>query len=342
MDRVLELGNFAAGFCGRLFVQAGHEVVRIEPPAPAPGWVSAAASDLYLHAGKRRLQTSDRELIAELARKADVVVAEADTAEGIDALGFDDWQTEVKVAITPFGRTGPKRNWQATPHVVLAMGGYTYLMGDQGRAPLSLPGYYLEFQAAQYAYIAASACRFSGEGNSIDIGMLETVMSLSQFTTVKWHCAQEIRSRHGNDFWHVCPTNLFRCSDGWAYINVVPGFWDPFTLFLDMPQLALDERFTTNELRAANREALHEIIDRVVAGMTRAEVQSKAEEVRIPVGAVKTLDEVLADPHLDEREFWQEVQAPDGNSVRSPSTAHRFDRAPRPPMKLSAPEVPGG
>ncbi len=342
MDRVLELGNFAAGFFGRLFVQAGHEVVRIEPPDPAPGWVSAAASDLYLHAGKRRLQTTDRELISDLANEADVVVAEADAADGIDALGFDEWQTKVKVAITPFGRTGPKRNWQASPHVLLAMGGYTYLMGDPDRAPLSLPGYYVEFQAGQYAYNAANACRFAGEANAIDVSMLETVMSLSQFTTVKWHCAQDVRSRHGNDFWHVCPTNLFRCSDGWAYVNIVPGFWDPFTLFLDMPELALDERFTTNAQRMANRDAVHGVIADVLANMTRAEVQKKAEEVRIPVGVVKTLGEVLDDPHLEHREFWQEVEAPDGTKVRSPGVAHRFDREPRASVTLTAPEVQRG
>ncbi len=342
MDRVLELGNFAAGFCGRLFVQAGHEVVRIEPQDPAPGWVSAAASDLYLHAGKRRLQTTDRELIRDLANEADVVVAEAGTADGIDALGFDEWQTKVKVAITPFGRTGPKRNWQASPHVLLAMGGYTYLMGDPDRAPLSLPGYYVEFQAGQYAYNAANACRFAGEANAIDVSMLETVMSLSQFTTVKWHCAQDVRSRHGNDFWHVCPTNLFRCRNGWAYVNIVPGFWDPFTLFLDMPELALDERFTTNAQRMANRDALHGVIADVLANMTRAEVQKKAEEVRIPFGVVKTLGEVLDDPHLEHREFWQEVEAPDGTKLRSPGVAHRFDREPLASVTLSAPEVQRG
>ena len=342
MDRILELGNFAAGFCGRLFAQTGHDVVRIEPPEPAPGWVSPAASDLYLHAGKRRLRTTDRKLIAELAQKADVVIAEADTADAIDALGFDEWQTERKVAITPFGRTGPKRNWQASPHVLLAMGGYTYLMGDQDRAPLSLPGHYVEFQAAQYAYLAANACRFAGEANAIDVSMLETVMSLSQFTTVKWHCAGDIRTRHGNDFWHVCPTNLFRCTDGWAYINIVPGFWDPFTLFLDMPELALDARFTTNALRMANRDALHDIIAHALTRMTRAEVQEKAAEMRIPVGAVKTLGEVLIDPHLEDREFWQAVEAPDGTIVRAPGLAHRFNREHRESVKLTAPEVPNG
>ena len=80
----------------------------------------------------------------------------------------------------------------------------------------------------------------------------------------------------------------------------------------------------------------------VLANMTRAEVQKKAEEVRIPVGVVKTLDEVLDDPHLEHREFWQEVEAPDGTKVRSPGVAHRFDREPRASVTLTAPEVQRG
>jgi crotonobetainyl-CoA:carnitine CoA-transferase CaiB-like acyl-CoA transferase len=346
-ERILELGHFAAGFCGRQFVAAGCEVLRIEPPASRtpsaappspPGWVSPAASDRFLHGGKRRLTTSDRKLIADLAASAQVVIAEADTADALDALGFDAWRTPVKVAITPFGRTGPKRNWQATPHTLLAMGGYTRLMGDAGRAPLSLPGHYVEFQAGQYGYIAASACRLAGESNSIDIGMLETVMSLSQFTTVLWHCRHELRARHGNDFWSLCPINLFRLRDGWAYVNVVPGFWDAFTLFLDRPELAIDERFATNDRRVANREVLNALIAAVMADLTKAEAEQRAEAVRVPVGVMKTLDEVLDDPHLRQRAFWQDVTAPDGGRVRSPALPYRIDGMPHEPLHLDEPE----
>jgi crotonobetainyl-CoA:carnitine CoA-transferase CaiB-like acyl-CoA transferase len=341
-DRILEIGGFAAGFCGRLFVQAGCEVVRIESRAPASGWVSAAASDLYLHAGKRRIATDDAGLIAELASRAEVVIAEAETADALTALGFDRWAAPVKVAVTPFGRTGPRRNWQATPHTLLAMGGYTQVMGDPERAPLSLPGHYVEFQTGQYAYVAANACRLAGETNSIDIGMLETVLSLSQFTQMLWHCKREIRSRHGNDFWSLCPINLFRLRDGWAYVNVVPAFWDVFTLFLDRPELAIDERFTTNERRLANRDLLNGMIANAMAHLSKAEADRRAEEVRVPVGVVKTLDEVLDDPHLAEREFWQTVTAPNGTRVRSPAPAYRIDHAPHAPAQLSMPEQTNG
>ena len=173
MDRVLEIGGFAAGYCGRMFVQAGCEVVHVAGASLAPSEHSSAALDAYLHAGKRRIQTDDLTIIGELAGRADVIVAEAPTAQGLLDVGFDDWQAPVKAAITPFGRTGPKKNWSATPSTLLAMAGYTYLMGDPDRAPLTLPGHYAEFQSGGFAYLAANASRLAGEENVIDVGMFE-------------------------------------------------------------------------------------------------------------------------------------------------------------------------
>lgn len=345
MDRVLEIGGFAAGYCGRLFVQGGAEVVRIESAEPPCGWTSGRALDLYLHPGKRRVQTSDPALIAELASQADIVVAEGASADAIDELGIDQWQAPVKVAITPFGRTGPKRNWHSSANVLLAMGGYTNLMGDAGREPLSLPGQYVEFQSGGFAYTAANACRLANESNAIDIGMLEVVMALSQFTTVMWHCAGNIRSRHGSDFWSVVPTNLFRCADGWVHVNIVPPFWDPFTLFLDCPQLLLDERFTTNDLRMTNRDALHQIIQECLATMTRADVQMRATEFRVPIGVVLTVDELLSDAHLAERDVWQQVTDASGASVttvRSPRPSWRIQGALQPNLELTPVEAVDG
>ena len=324
MDRVLEIGGFAAGYCGRMFVQAGCEVVRVAAASLAPSEHGSTALDVYLHDGKRHIQTDDLKIIGELADRADVVVAETPTAEGLLDLGFDDWRAPVKAAITPFGRTGPKSNWSATPGTLLAMGGYTYLMGDSDRVPLTLPGHYAEFQGGGFAYLAANASRLAGEENVIDVGMFESVMALSQFTTVLWTCAGEIRSRHGNDFLYASPSNLYRCADGWVYINITRDFWDALATAVDRPELVIDPRFETNAGRMANREALHEILDEAFASLSTAEVLARATEYRFPCGELKTFDEVLQDPHLAERDFWQQVDGAYGR-VASPRIGWRMD-----------------
>ena len=330
MDRVLEIGGFAAGYCGRMFVQAGCEVVRVAAASLAPSEHGSTALDVYLHDGKRRIQTDDLKIIGELADRADVVVAETPTAEGLLDLGFDDWRAPVKAAISPFGRSGPKSNWAATPGTLLAMGGYTYLMGDSDRAPLTLPGHYAEFQSGGFAYLAANASRLAGETNVIDVGMFESVMALSQFTTVLWTCAGEIRSRHGNDFLYASPSNLYRCADGWVYINITRDFWDALATAVERPELVIDPRFETNAGRMANREALHEILDEAFASLSTAEVLARATEYRFPCGELKTFDEVLQDPHLAERDFWQQVDGAYGR-VASPRIGWRMDgSSPRP------------
>jgi formyl-CoA transferase len=337
MDRILEIGGFAAGFCGRLFAQNGHEVLRVET-ASRPAWVSQESTDLFLHAGKQRITGVSTKLLSELAAQADIVVLEAECADEIDTYGFDSWDTPVKIAITPFGRTGPKKNWRATSNVLLAMGGYTNLMGDPGRAPLTLPGHYVEFQAGQFGYVAANACRIGGEPNVADIGMFECLMALSQFTTVQWHCSNRIRSRHGSDFWWVVPTNLFRCKDGWCYLNIVPTFWDAMTTFLDRPELVIDPRFESNETRMDHRDELHAIIEAVLSDLSKERIRQRATESRIPLGVVQTFDEVLSDEHLAARAFWQTVQG-EGDPVLSPSLAFRFDEEPRVSLALEEPQA---
>lgn len=330
MDRVLEIGGFAAGYCGRLFVHQGADVVRVSSNQQSPSWVSQEAMDLYLHAGKRRINSADRSLIADLAAHADIVICEASQADELLRLGIDDWPTHTKVVITPYGRTGPKRNWRATPNVMLAVGGYTQLIGDPDKEPLTIPGHYVEFQAGALAFTAANASRLAG-GESMqasiatDISMFETLMSLSQFTTVRWHCCGELRQRHGSDFWYVVPSNLFACTDGWVYINIVPSFWDPLTVFLDKPELLIDDRFITNGLRMLNRAELHEIVSQAVAQWTKDELVARAETCRVPLGVVLNFAEVLDDPHLQARGYWSEFDGQEHGKIKLPGPPYRIN-----------------
>jgi crotonobetainyl-CoA:carnitine CoA-transferase CaiB-like acyl-CoA transferase len=316
--KVLEVGGLSAGYFGRLFAQQEATVVRVDQQHRPPAWASGRSLDAFLHANKTCVAAASPAELSTLADDADIVVCEAETADELVQLGFDEWAAKIKVAITPFGRTGPKRNWQATPATLLAMGGYTHLIGDPDRMPLTLPGHYLEFQTAAMAFSAAAATFFDKRSDVIDISMLESVLSLTQFTSVRWHCAGKIRERHGNDFYFVVPSNLYRTRDGgWIYINIVPTFWDAFTIFLDLPELLIDERFETNDLRVTNRHELYELAASVIGTLSQEECAVRAESARIPFGMVQSFSDVLDDPHLAARDFWQYIDI-DGESVRMP------------------------
>ncbi len=328
--RVLEFGdNKAAGYCGRLFQLFGAEVVRIDLPVrPTPN-DAEIAQDIYLHTGKKRcaidyLRESGETLLARLAAEVDIVITDLSPI-GLDRLGWGSFPGKLRVSISPFGLTGPYRDWQGAGPILLAMGGYTYLMGDPDKAPLTLQADYVEYQAGQFAYTAALANHtFGGGARDIEVSMFETVMSLSQFTTVMWTCQRLIRSRHGNRFENVYPVSLYSCKDGFVYINIVPGFWRALVALLGREDLLTDERFRSNTGRQQNQAALDEIINEVFAPYTMAELLELGQrEHRFPIGSAMTLEQVLADEHLQSRHYWRSVAVPGRGTVKAPGSAFR-------------------
>ena len=330
--RVVEIGGVAAGYCGRLFAHGGATVLRLDAE-PMDDSSRSQALDAYLHTGKQRVRVNALDVAArlrEIVQGADIVIADVSATE-LDRWAWQSWPAAVRVAITPFGLTGPYRDWQATGSVLLALGGYTALIGDPERAPLSMPGHYAEYQSGQFAYIAALSTRDAVSagtlraGREIDVSMLETVLSLSQITTVMWTFMGQVRSRHGNYWQNLYPLSLYRCRDGWFSVNIVPTFWQAFTNMLGMPELFTDPRFATNDGRMANKSELAAIIEAKFAACTMAELLELGQRVsRVPTGIALSIGEVLDDPHLAARDFWRRLTTADGREVRAPRVPFQY------------------
>ncbi|MBS03794.1 MAG: hypothetical protein CMQ24_13950 [Gammaproteobacteria bacterium] len=330
---VLELGGPAAGYVGKLYRRWGAEVCRIDDPEdPHTAGPEYAAVDLYLHAGKRRLLAdlaSDGApaLLARLAERADVIVADLPPSR-LDTLGWSKLGGTacIRTAITPFGMNGPRRDWHGSSNVLLALGGETFIMGDPGRAPLTIPGRYLHYQAGQYAYAASVACRRQTPDSvrDVDVSVYETAQSLHQFTTVMWTHNDTVRARHGNDFGVLHPITMYPCKDGWWATNADVIFWDAFTVMLGRPDLADDPRFNTVAGRVTNAKALDQLVMEELGDKTRAELMELGQVTcRVPTGILNTLDELLEDPHLRERNFWQPMAA-GGRTLKMAGSAFTF------------------
>ena len=204
-----------------------------------------------------------------------------------------------------------------------------------------MPGHYPQYQAGQYAYVAALATHIaqlrdpSGPPQTIEISVLETLVSLHQFTTVMWTYAERRRSRHGNRWENIHPITLLPCRGGEVGFSVTLPFWEPFTHMIGHPELVDDPRFATAEARLEHADELDEIVIEALAGRTPREVMTEGQETwRVPVATVANLAEVLDDRHLAERGFWQTVQEQDGATVRYPGTSFRLvgaDPRPQPP-----------
>jgi crotonobetainyl-CoA:carnitine CoA-transferase CaiB-like acyl-CoA transferase len=320
--RVLELSerDEAAAYCGKLYARWGAEVIRVEPPdRPVP----RESLELYLHGGKRRVtldyrDPAQRAMLDRLAASCDVLVTDA-TAREVDDLGLLDLGGDagpaVRTSVTPFGLSGPYRDWEATGSTLLALGGYTWLHGDAGRAPLTMPGNYPHYQAGSYAYIASLAAQLRTRGEDgappvrVEVSTMEALASLHQFTFTMLTNAGLIRSRHGNRWENLAPTGLMPCKDGWWGCNILPNFWRPFTLMIGKPELADDPRFINNNDRMEHIDELEQIIHDVFKDWSKQRIFTEGQETwRVPVGYAVSLQDTLDDPHLNAREFWRPIE----------------------------------
>ena len=280
--RVLELSDAeaAAGFAGKLFVRWGSEVIRVESPDRA---APVEAEETYLHGGKRRVildyrTPEDRTALDALAGTCDVLLTDASVAD-IEAFGLLDLgagrSSLVRVAVTPFGLTGPYSAFPATEATLLALAGLTYLTGDPGRAPLTIPGHYAAYQAGTVAYTAALAALLHARRNPgtgprvVDLSILEVLVGLHQMTDTRWLVNDEVRMRVGNRS-SASTGGMLPCRDGWFGFSTAGENWMALALMLGRPDLVEDPRFSTNSGRLENRDEFDALVQAALSGRTRS------------------------------------------------------------------------
>ncbi len=353
--RVLELSDReeAAAYCGKLFRRWGWEVLKVESPArraPRP------PLDIYLNGGKQRVRLDarngrDRDTLAALAASADVLVTDY-SARDVDELGLMSLggarSPRVKVSVTPFGRSGPYRDYKATAATLLALGGYTWLMGDPGRAPLTMPGNYPYYQAGTFAYLSALAASMSTTPDpvEIEVSVLECLTSLHQFTDTMYNSGGLVRSRHGNRWENLEPTTLLPCCDGWYGVNILANFWASFAMMIGRPDLVGEGPLATNQGRMEHQDEVEDIITKALWDLPRKQVFKQGQEVwRVPIGYAASLGDLLDDPHLNERGFWRDVRLPGGagsRALRTPGSPFivvgQAPGAEQPPQAATAPQ----
>jgi crotonobetainyl-CoA:carnitine CoA-transferase CaiB-like acyl-CoA transferase len=337
--RVVELSDReeAAAYCAKLLARWGAEVIKVErPDREAP----ERAADLYLNGGKQRValdyrKPEDRERLAALAASADVLVTDAPACD-VEAHGLLDLGGGVAVSITPFGLDGPYRDWEATPATLLALGGYTWLMGDAGRAPLTMPGRYPYYQAGTFAYIAALSALLAerrepgAAPRTVEVSVLECLATLHQFTDTMWTFNGIVRSRHGNRWENLCPTTLLRCADGWYGMNILQNFWFNFAQWIGRPEAAEEGHpWATNPGRMQHQDEVEAAATEALGGKGRLEILREGQEMwRVPVGHLATLADVLSDPHVESRGFWRPMgeggEAATDGTWRLPGSPFRF------------------
>jgi benzylsuccinate CoA-transferase BbsE subunit len=356
--RALDLTDEKGLFCGKLLGDLGADVIKIEKPGGDPArnigpfyhdepdpekslfWFAFNTSKRGITLD---IETADgQEIFKKLVKSADFVI-ESFPPGYMDKLGLGYKDLEklnpgiIMVSITPFGQTGPYKDYKAPDIVAWAMGGEMYVSGDADRPPVRISHHSHSYlHAGSEAAIAATAvlyCRhMTGEGQHIDVSIQEAVTRTShQGTTIPWDTNKVIPKRGAMFQSRARVTNQWPCKDG----HVIFMYWGgPLALRFNMPliQLMEDEGVDVEFLKSFDwlafdwRTTEQEMMDRIAEPTskffmmhTKAELLDKAVKYNFPLYPTATTADTLENVQLAARNFWVELEHPElGTTITYP------------------------
>lgn len=364
--RVLDLTQYLSGpSCTLLLAGLGADVIKVEP---GPGGaaerhlpvVKGDHSSYFVQQsrGKRSVcidmnQQRGQELIAELAGVCDVLVE--NFGFGVldkRGLGPDALRAAnpglIYASISTFGRTGSKAHLPGFDLIAQAYGGAAALTGERDGAPLASAAPMGDVGAGMMAFGAICAALYGrdhgggGEGQFLDISMVETIFNMHPFA-VQGPSQTDGKARlrrTGRHFGAVPPAGTFMGPDGWLAIHVLDAQWPRLCEAAAAIDLGSIEKFQTPRGRADNRIELLEVLERWMQTYPSNEaLLAHLEKHRIPVAPV--IDP--ADAHLDdwyvERGAVTTVEDPHLGSVRVPGFPIHASGVPRREVEPLAPEL---
>ena len=372
--RVLELAGATAQYCGKLLGDMGADVIKIEPPdgdlarrtGPFAGDVPSVNRSLpfwYFNTSKRGItldltQADGRKLCRRLASIADVVLESfpAGYLSSID-LGFDSLSRMrpdlILVSLTPFGQTGPWRNFRSTDLVSLALGGTMAMNGYDdisGSPPIRPDGDHSYLMACEYAFISVLLALLDREpthlGQWIDVSIHEACSCTTEGAFANWEYFHRVVRRQTARHAQANATSPWQhqTSDG-RYVNLLGGgiprsssSWRPLVQWMDESGTAGDlteERYESvvhrSPAQRTDPDSLHvlDLLGRFVRSLSAEEVYRKGQARRLPWAIVRSPEENLEDPHWQDRGFFVDVEQPQvGRNVTFPGAPYRFSRTP--------------
>ncbi len=353
--RVLDMTNVLAGpFATVHLALLGADVIKIENPeggdlARKLGAVPELNAELmgtsYLaqNANKRSLTLNlkgeaGRAVFTRLVKGADVLV-ENFRPGVMDRLGFSHESLReinprlIYCAISGFGQTGPDASKPAYDQIIQGLSGVMAINGDERLNPLRCGFPVCDTVGGLNAAFAIMAALYhrerTGEGQFIDVALLDSIMPLLGWVAANWLIGGQPPQVMGNDNFTAAPSGTFATKDG--YINIAANQqqqWENLADALGLPELKTDARFQKRDVRKANRGALTPLLEAKLRERPTAEWVCVLNRLGIPAGAIPTLQEALASPQMAHRGTLQTVNAPGIGDLKLFSITAQFDKTP--------------
>ena len=349
--KVLELGQLiAAPFATAFLAWFGAEVIKVEPPGtgdPLRTWrVVHNGTSLWWHLMARNkkcvtldLRRSEGQKIArDLARRVDVVVENfrPGTLEKW-GLGYKELKREnrglILARISGYGQTGPYAERPGFAAVAEAFGGLRYVTGEPDRPPVrpnlslgdSVAGLHTALGVLMALYHRDAR---GGSGQVIDVALYEAVLNLMEGTIPEYDKAGVKREREGMRLTGIVPSGTYPCADK-AYVVIGANgdsIFRRFMVAIGRQDLALDPRLTSNEGRSKHVDEIDDAITAWTKEWKSLEALKILSDADVPSGPIYSAAEMLADPHYQARDVFEEADLGGGDRVKLPRMAPRLDR----------------
>jgi formyl-CoA transferase len=370
--KVVEYGNLVSGpYCAQLLGHAGADVVKIEPlegddsrrrgpfPDDRP---DPERSGLYLalNFNKRsvtlNLHTEEgQKILRHLLEDTDVFVVNGSAPE-LDKLGLS-WETLkginqrlIFAAITPYGLTGPYRNYLGDDLTSVSLGGLMYASpgipdspeSPETEPPLRANTFASDFQAGIYGAILIQIALMKrdllGEmGCKIDISQAQTVASLLVFDIAN---ATFIGPKKREPVIFGSMPNIYLpCADGHvAIVGMLENHWQGILKMLGNPDWGELELFENSYERARNWDALEPFFLEWTLAHTGQEITDMAQKMGVPIIHAHSVGEVVESDHLKSRGSFLTLSDPDKGPFKIPGFPMHLQESPwqmhRPPPRL--------
>jgi crotonobetainyl-CoA:carnitine CoA-transferase CaiB-like acyl-CoA transferase len=363
---ILDLSRvLACPFATMILAEMGAEVIKVEQPGSGDETRSfepfAQAKDggeevsgyyMAFNRSKRSITVNlrseeGRAVIRDLAAKADVLVENfpAGTLKR-RGLAYADLAPVnpglIYVSCTGFGQSGPYARRKGYDTVFQAMSGLMSLTGERGGGPVK-PGLPVaDLTSGLWVAIAILSAlqgrTRTGKGGHIDVSMFDAQVSQLTIAAARFFALGEVPPRLGTEHPGRVPSASFRCSDDkWLHITVSDQHWEPLCRSLGLDELLADPELGTNSGRVARREEVMQGITAAMEKLTRAQAFAVLDGVGVPAGPLLSLDEVMADEHVQARGLVQRFEHPTLGEFPGLRSPLRFDgwedpRFGRPPL----------